>query len=120
MASKFVLHVPSFRKKEELLAAGLGEKRIKVSIDATAAQLHDTLLVAFENLKEGGGFEIMRCLPNSRTLVSLPIPDHGHTPASLKKEVGQARIYLRPLQSDLNLDTEDGFSSGEAVYQVNN
>ena len=34
----------SFRRKEELLAAGLGEKRIKVSIDTTAAQLQQHLV----------------------------------------------------------------------------
>ena len=43
----------------------------------------------------------------------------NHTPASLKKEVRQAHIYLRPLQMDLNMDTEDDFNSGESVAQVN-
>lgn len=111
-------HVPNLRRKEELLAAGLGEKRIKISSSATASQLHDALLSAFQKLKDGGGFEMMRCLPNSKTLSPLPILEHGHIPASLKKEVGQARIYLRPLQADLIMEDVNACNSNESFCQV--
>ena len=95
--------VPSLGRKEEFLAAGLGEKRVKVMVNATAAQLHEALLESFTLLKEGGEYEFLRCLPNSRTLVPIEVPSHGHTPCSLRNDVGQARVYLRPLQVDLRV-----------------
>ena len=57
LASKNVRFVPSLWRKVELLAAGLGEKRVKVMVNATAAQLHEALLEAFMLLKEGGEYE---------------------------------------------------------------
>ena len=115
LASKNVRFVPSLGRKEELLAAGLGEKRVKVMVNATAAQLHEALLEAFTLLKEGGGYEFLRCLPNSRTLVPIEVPSHGHTPCSLRNDVGQARVYLRPFQVDLKVNR---ISNEGAISQV--
>ena len=33
----------------------------------------------------------------------IEVPSHGHTPCSLRNDVGQARVYLRPLQVDLRV-----------------
>ena len=39
-----------------------------------------------------------------RDLATIPIPDGGYTVDYLKAVVHNAKIYIRPLQSDLSLD----------------
>ena len=67
--------------------------------------------MTFPKLKEGGGYELLKCLPNSRSLEQLQVPNGGHSPESLRRPVGRARIYIRPLQRDLPLDTHSQVSS---------
>ena len=90
----------------ELKVAGLGEKQVVIALRATAAQLHVKILATFPKLEEGGGYVLLRCLPNSRHLAQLEAPEGGHTPQTLREDAGQARIYLRPLQRDLSLSPE--------------
>ena len=94
--------MPSRQEKDELKEAGLGEQRVNTGLRASAGQLHEKLLSVFPKLDGAGGYELLRCLPNSRSLAKLQTPQGGHTPESLKRDVGQARIYIRPLQRDLN------------------
>lgn len=58
----------------------------------------------FPKLKHGGGFELCRCLPNSRQLDVLTAITHS-SPSILKDRVGNSRTYLRPLQQDLDMDS---------------
>ena len=55
-------------------------------------------------LRDRGGLELCRCLPNNRTLepltaVALP------SPAVLKERVGTASTYISPLQCDSDMNT---------------
>ena len=95
LASRFTGQVPGREDKEELKLAGLGEERIHIGLKASAQQL-------YQKLENAGGYELLRCLPNSRSLTRLQPPSGGHTPESLKGDVGHARIYIQPLQSDLD------------------
>ena len=81
--------------------AGLGE-RIHIGLKASAQQLHQKFLLVYPKLENAGGYELLRCLPNSRSLTRLQPPSGGHTPESLKGDVGQARVYIWPLQRDLD------------------
>lgn len=67
------------------------------------------LMEVFPKLKEGGGFEFLKIAGStrSRNLVLLPCPSTGYTLAYLKDPstmIGQATIYIRPLQQDLPID----------------
>lgn len=88
--------------KMVLEEAGLGEKVVEVPMESTPDDFHEIVLSAFPKLKDGGGFELFRCAPNSREL--LPI---GPRVASTPKLVGNGRVYIRPLQRDLSLEAED-------------
>ena len=90
LASRFTAQVPGRQDKEELKAAGLGEERIHIGLRASAEQLHQKFLVVYPKLENAGGYELLRCLPNSRSLTRLQPSSCGHTPESLKKDVGQA------------------------------
>ena len=89
-------------EKDELFSAGLGEKEIEFkNLHATAQEFRDTLYEAFPRLKDGGGYQFLKCLPNTRILEPLS----GlvmQSPLKLKQRVGVCRTYIRPLQKDLD------------------
>lgn len=117
LASRFTAQVPGRQDKEELKAAGLGEERIHIALRASAEQLHQKFLVVYPKLENAGGYELLRCLPNSRSLTRLQPSSCGHTPESLKRDVGQARIYIRPLQRDLDTTPSQDRAPSESVQQ---
>ena len=90
-------------EKSELFEAGLGEKEVKFNeVDISAAQFRDILHSAFPKLANSGGFQLYKCAPNSRELELLSKLAHA-SPANLKQLVNNARTYIVPLQSDLDL-----------------
>lgn len=59
-------------EKDELIKAGLGEKCIQFpSLDIDGHEFTKVLFSTFPPLAEGGGFELCRCIPNSRNLEPL-------------------------------------------------
>ena len=103
-------------EKDDLLEAGLGEKQIEFpSLDTTSEMFKDLLYSAYPKLRDGGGFELCRCLPNSRMLEPLT-PIALSSPAVLKERVGNARTYIRPLQCDLDMAAVFGLPEGVCIY----
>lgn len=90
-------------ERDELFEAKLGKKEIEFStleMDANAFQ--EVLYEAYPKLRDGGGFRLCRCIPNSRELE--PLSRHVlSSPRLLKERVGQARTYIVPLQRDLDV-----------------
>ena len=64
------------------------------------------MLDHFPRLKDGGGFQLLKCIPNSRTLEKLSMAVHTSL-TLLKQRVGSSRTYIRPLQRDLDLTPVD-------------
>lgn len=67
------------------------------------------LMEVFPKLQEGGGFEFLKITGStrSRNLALLQCPSTGYTIGYLKDPsamIGQATIYIRPLQQDLHFD----------------
>ena len=102
-------------EKDDLLEAGLGEKVIEFpSLDANGEEFKE-IYSEYPKLRDGGGFELCRCLPNTNTnsrnleaLTSVALS----SPAMLKERVGNARTYIRPLQCDLDMDAVLGLPEG--------
>lgn len=95
-------------EKDELFEAGLWEKEVCFnSLELDAEGFREVILENFPKLREGGGYQLCKCLPNSRRLEPLSVLAHS-SPLMLKQRVGTARTYIRPLQRDLDLlpDTE--------------
>lgn len=105
LAYKDQLRIPtSDVDKEELYLADLGEKEIEFrSIDSNADKFKDTLLNAFPRLQQGGGYQLLKCMPNSRRLEVLSSVVYT-SPGALKQRVGTSRTYIRPIQRDLDLE----------------
>ena len=97
--------------------AGLGEKKVVVTdIDCSTSEFHEHLFQAFPKLKDCGGFECLRCIPSTRDLEVIPSPA-CHTPKLLRNRIGSGRVYIRPIQMDLDIEPEDEF---DVTNQVSN
>lgn len=91
-------------EKDDLFKAGLGEKVLEFpDMDISREVFNEVLLEEYPKLSEGGGFELCKCLPNSRKLERLS-DTVQFSPGMIKERVGNARTYIRPLQRDLCLD----------------
>lgn len=90
-------------EKDQLLEAGLGEKEVEfVSLDMAFDEVKDVLFDVFPRLKDGGGFQFLKGVSNSRSLE--PLSKAVYTSLRvLKQRVGQGRTYIRPVQRDLDL-----------------
>ena len=94
---------PSPMEKAELIRAGLGPKKLSLFQYRDSAEFHDGIASAFPKLTSGGGYELMRTMPNNnKELCVIPPPSGGYTVEYLKNVVNQAKVYIRPLQKDLS------------------
>ena len=96
--------VPTTTGEKYLLNdAGLGEKKITVpNVKCCHEELKEIITDSFPKLKNCGGFEFLRCLPNSRELQVIPA-NISQCPQVLQTRVGSGKIYIRPIQKDLDL-----------------
>ena len=95
-------------EKNELVLAGLGEKKISIlDVDCETSEFHETLLQAFPKLRDGGGFEMLKCASSTRKLEVIPF-SISKSPRLLRSWIGTARIYIRPIQVDLDLTAVEG------------
>ena len=102
--------------KEELYQAGLGEKEVAFeTLDISQVEFRNLLLEHFPRLKEGGGFQLLKGLPNSRNMEVLSMAVHT-SPAMLKQRVGVSRTYIRPVQRDLDLTAVEGTPEAVSIY----
>ena len=91
---------PNTEEKIELAQLSLSKKLV-FPAEGDAAEVHDIILSNFPILSECGGYTLMRTADNSRSLVAVEGPDGGTTVPFLKDILRQARLYIRPLQSDI-------------------
>lgn len=90
-------------QKIELEEAGLGEKVVSINLDCSAEGFNQAVLEAYPKLKCSGGYELLRCRPQSRDLILIG-PRIANNPKLLKRQVGNGKVYVRPIQRDLDLD----------------
>lgn len=90
-------------EKDELLQAGLGEREIVFEdVDIGGDEFRETIYDNYPSLKDGGGFQFFKCIPNSRAMEKLSSTTLS-SPANLKSHTGNARTYIRPIQRHLSL-----------------
>ena len=94
-------------EKDNLFDAGLGEKEIEFEdLNLSAEGFKEIILQSFPQLRDAGGYQMCKCLPNSRRLE--PLSSHVMaSPQMLKQRAGNARTYIVPLQKDLDLTPTD-------------
>lgn len=96
-------YLPDSQERAELKLTGLGEKQVSVFAFAEAQELHDALIFEFPKLAKEGGYELLR-VPDvgGRELDVLIPPEDGYSVEYLKAVVASAKLYIRPLQKDLD------------------
>ena len=105
LAHKDQIYAPSREEKESLRVAGLGEKKLVLNKGLCALDVMSELIKAYPKLAEGGGFELLRSGNRLRDLVLITAPPGGYSVSFLKDSgIGQSIIYIRPIQTDLDLD----------------
>lgn len=108
---------PSPMDKAKLIQAGLGLKSVSFLECGGVESFHQDLLDAFPKLQEGGGFELLRSSQWGKVLDVIPMPPSGYSVPYLKGIVGQAKIYVRPMQQNLSLKINDT-DSDEVKYTL--
>ncbi len=97
--------VPDSDERGKLQMAGLGEKKLSIPLDANNSKINEELQYHFQKLQYAGGFEMLRLADSGlRLLQVIPIPPMGYTVPYLKAVVHNAKIYVRPLQKNLDTD----------------
>ena len=70
-----------------------------------AEDLYCELVEHFLKLAKGGGFELLRgSEKGDKELILIDVPQDGYTTEFLKAVVTSAKIKIRPLQNDLDMD----------------
>ena len=85
----------------ELAKIGLGATEIIFNSDGDADHIHTMLLSKFPVLDSCGGYTLLRLGENSHNLVEIEGPISGLTVPFLKDVLNHAKLYVRPLQSDI-------------------
>ena len=90
-------------QRTKLVLAGLGERKVTVAdVNCSPQEFQETLLTEFPKLRKGGGFELLKCSASTRQLELIPF-SISISPSLLRSWIGTARIYLRPIQLNLDL-----------------
>ena len=110
LADKNQSKVPTPTEKSLLMSHGMGEKVLRFSrLDLSYKNIMDIVIDAYPKLANCGGCEFLKCLPNSRDLVTIPLQIcAGASPIllQLQNKAGYSRIYIRPIQCDLSWDDD--------------
>ena len=95
--------LPDGAERSSLQIAGLGEKKITFDAFADSREIYYDLLANFPQLRNAGGFELMRTSEGGgKRLEVIAAPDSGYDVSFLKAVVHHAEVYIRPLQNNLS------------------
>ena len=108
--------VPSTASQKELLMeAGPGAKTVHVpDVLIKKKEFWDLITSSYLKLSGCGGFELLRCIAGSRVLETVSC-NIAQSPKLLKAIIGNGRVFIRPLQKDLDLEPAESDSSSSCV-----
>ena len=94
-------------EREQLAQAGLGEKKIIIEdVECSVREFRDALTKEFPKLSGCGGYDLLRCIPNSKSLEAMNSAV-THSPKLLKSIIGGGRVFIRPIQQNLSMDVDE-------------
>ena len=116
LSDKNASRVPcSLAEREVLVQAGLGEQKVVVpDIECSSLEFRRVLVTAFPKLGACGGFDLLRCITNSRELEVIS-PEVSQSAKLLKSVVGNGKIFIRPIQQNLNLKMDGNLANAIEV-----
>lgn len=94
-------------ERASLQLSGLGENHITLNAYSEMQDIYDELLFQFPKLKQAGGFELLRVPEGGGKLLQvIASPESGYTVSYLRAIVHHAKIFIRPMQNNLDSDPE--------------
>ena len=72
--------------------------------DSDSEEIKYEIVDKFPQLKTAGGYELLRVGGRNRYLEVIPIPPDGYSIGYLKDVVQHAKVYIRAIQADLDVD----------------
>ena len=110
LADKDANEIPSRVKKFDLQEIGLGKKRVVFKRDDGPVLFNNKLLESYPKLKDVGGYEFLRGGLAEKKLMVVAPPPRGYDVKFLRDEagVGQAVLYIRPLQRSVSFEKTGG------------
>ena len=97
---------PDCTEKMELARIGLELKELSFDSDGDAIHIHSILLTAFKQLDACSGYTLLRLATNSTDLIEIQPPKGGMTVRYLKDIAKSAKLFVRPLQADIDCDED--------------
>ena len=97
---------PDTVKKMELAKVSLGLKELSFNADGDALHIHTIVTGAFKQLEDCDGYTLLRLASNSTQLIKIESPKRGLTVTYLKDIVKPAKLFVRPLQLDIECDED--------------
>ncbi|CAB3994772.1 PREDICTED: uncharacterized protein LOC107356592 [Paramuricea clavata] len=93
-------------EKNSLQAAGLGRKTLTFGRTDDALAFVSKIETVYPKIKTGGGFELLRSGASNKEIILITPPPSGYTVPFLRESsgIGQALIYVRPIQKSLQTD----------------
>ena len=103
-------------EREALVQAGLGEKKICVTnVECSSEQFKSDIISSFPKLDGCGGFEFLRCIPNTKELEVIA-STIAQSPKLLKSVIGNGRVFIRPIQQNLSMVFDQELKVAEVSY----
>ena len=119
LANASQLVAPNRDEKAVLHSAGLGRKKIRFNAKGTPEKFKEILENSFPKLICGGGFELLRRGGYGNQLTLIQPPATGYSVTFLKSYgIGQAMLYVRPIQCNLDTSPEDEETEAEISHEV--
>ena len=107
----------SVGERTKLANAGLGDKSI--AFTQNGESVYKILLEKFPKLENSGGFDLSLFQRGGGDDYGFHSISPPHTPSRLKDICGQAKIYIRPLQKDIDLEVGDVKTDhSQEVYSI--
>lgn len=104
--------MPTPKEYRELKAADLGEKRLTFFADSTSVDFDNKLKDAYPKLETAGGYTLL-CGSQTRQLEAINPP--YNIPRLKEHFVGQGKLFIRPLQKDLDISPTGSSREDEEV-----
>ena len=100
------------------MEAGLGPRQISIpDVECSPEVFRQVIIDSFPKLASAGGFELMRCVANFKVLEAIS-QSIAVSPKRLKSVIGKSRIFVRPIQRDLDIEPSDEKCSSAQVCSI--
>ena len=99
----------------KLAQMGLGFQELKFELEGDSDHIHAVILQAYPALETCGGYSLLRLGSGSSSLVMIEPPCGGFIVRYLRDILKTAKLFIRPIQKDIESDDEERESSNNGV-----